>query len=492
MSEVKKIFITEDEFIVSKNLESKLKTLGYEVTGTSPSGEEAIQKIRKNPPDIVLMDIMLAGEMDGIETAKMIRSEFDIPVIFLTAYSSEEIYRRAALAEPYAYIIKPYEERELEINIAIALYKSNIEREYARKQIELEELNDNLDRLVEERTQKLLKEIRERKEAQELQQRFFNVIEQSSDHVMITNENGVIEYANPAMCAYTLYDKNEVIGQKPSIFKSNMYDDSYYTQLWSTITKGRAFSDEFVNKKKNGDLYTVAQVILPLKNLEGRITHFASVSRDFTEKKKFEKKLMDVQEDERARISRELHDGIGQSVAAIKLGINRIVEKYKIPENEFSETMNLIESLTASVREISYDLMPSVLRDYGLIAATSKVIQQIEKNTHIDIFFRHDEEKRLPQDMELSLFRIIQEALNNSIKYSGASKIQLSLACMDEKVLLDVIDNGHGFDYKNVMEVSGQGIRNMKHRAHLMNGVFQLQSSEDGTEINVRIPFKKC
>mgnify|MGYP001234554718 CR=1 FL=1 len=91
MKDKKKIFITEDEFIVSKNLESKLIALGYNVIGTSVSGELAIEKIRKEQPDLVLMDIMLAGKMDGIETASLIRSEYDIPIIFLTAYSSQKI-----------------------------------------------------------------------------------------------------------------------------------------------------------------------------------------------------------------------------------------------------------------------------------------------------------------------------------------------------------------------------------------------------------------
>lgn len=369
--------------------------------------------------------------------------------------------------------------------------KNKIEREFTRKQIELENLNANLNRLVDERTKKLQIEINERKKAQELQQRFFNVIEQSSDFVMIANIEGIIEYVNPALCEFTLYNNKEIIGKKPSLFKSDMYDDSYYKELWSTISKGKIFSDEFVNKKKNGDLYSIAQVILPLKNLDGKITHFASVSRDFTEKRKLEKRIIEIQEDERSRISRELHDDIGQSVTAIKLSLSRIIEKYKLPEEEFVEIKDMIKSLMASVREISYNLMPSVLNDYGLVSAVNKMVQQVNVNTLIDIDFSYNSEnKRLPSDLELSLFRIIQESLNNAITYSGATEIRIYLKCLDGTVFLDIKDNGNGFDHKNKSD--GQGVRNMKHRANLMNGIFQLHSGKKGTHIKVRVPFKNC
>jgi len=289
MNERKKIFITEDEFIVSRNLQIKLEHLGYEVTGTASTGEMAIQQIRENQPDLVLMDIMLNGEMDGIDAAKIIRKEFGLPIIFLTAYSSQEIYNRAASAEPYGYIIKPFEERELEINIAIALHKHNSEKLVNQKQRELEELNRNLDMLVEERTEHLHQEIHERKKAQDLQQRFFNIIEQTKDHVLITDKNGQIEYANPAIIEFTGFSRDEFIKSKPSLLKSGLYNADYYSNLWSQILSGNQVADEIINKKKNGEYYTSAEIIFPLKNSAEEITHYAAVSRDYTKKKNLKK-----------------------------------------------------------------------------------------------------------------------------------------------------------------------------------------------------------
>jgi len=123
-----KIFIVEDEAIVAESLNDQLEALGYIVTGNAPSGEEALCNIKEKLPDLVLMDIMLEGEMDGVETAQQIRELYGIPVIFLSAYSDAETLGRAKLTEPFGYLIKPYKERELHTTLEITLYKHRMEK----------------------------------------------------------------------------------------------------------------------------------------------------------------------------------------------------------------------------------------------------------------------------------------------------------------------------------------------------------------------------
>jgi len=134
-----KILVTEDEGIVAADIEDRLRSLGYQVTATCSSGEEALQKIRENRPDLALMDIMIQGDMDGIETARRVREQFDIPVIFLTAYSDDATFQRAKITEPFGYLIKPFEERELRTNIEMALYKHSMDKERDRLVAELKE-----------------------------------------------------------------------------------------------------------------------------------------------------------------------------------------------------------------------------------------------------------------------------------------------------------------------------------------------------------------
>lgn len=121
-----KILVVEDENIVALEIKKRLQKLGYIVPGVASTGEDAIIKAEGILPDLVLMDIMLKGEIDGIHAAGEIRSRFNIPVIYLTAYSDEETLERTKLTEHYGYILKPFEEEDLRTTIEIALYRHKV------------------------------------------------------------------------------------------------------------------------------------------------------------------------------------------------------------------------------------------------------------------------------------------------------------------------------------------------------------------------------
>ena len=127
------ILVVEDESIVSKDIQHSLKKLGYNVVGAAATGEKALELVRLERPNIVLMDIMLKGEMNGIETAEIIRNELAIPVIFLTAYADESTLAKAKVTEPYGYIIKPFKEIDLHTSIEMAIYKHAKEQEIIRE-----------------------------------------------------------------------------------------------------------------------------------------------------------------------------------------------------------------------------------------------------------------------------------------------------------------------------------------------------------------------
>ena len=140
-----RIMIVEDEWTVAEEIKMVLQSFEYTVTSMSSSGEEAIQNAEKDRPDLVLMDIVLEGEMDGIEAANEIRSRFNIPIIFLTAYTDEKILERASITVPFGYIVKPFVNEDLKISIEIALYKYRIEKE--RKRL-IEELQGALPKIT--------------------------------------------------------------------------------------------------------------------------------------------------------------------------------------------------------------------------------------------------------------------------------------------------------------------------------------------------------
>lgn len=122
----KKIMIVEDEWIVASDIKNTLIDFGYDVSSIVESGEDALIHVKKENPDLIIMDIKLFGDMDGIETATIIKSRYNLPIVFLTAYSDDKLLSRAMISEPYGYIIKPYKTNELHISIQIALRKHQI------------------------------------------------------------------------------------------------------------------------------------------------------------------------------------------------------------------------------------------------------------------------------------------------------------------------------------------------------------------------------
>ena len=132
------ILVVEDEAIVSADLQDCIKARGYAVCAAAGSGEEALRIAQEAKPDLVLMDISLGGKLDGIETARLLRERFQLPVVYLTAYSDEETLERAKITQPYGYLLKPLDEGELVTTIEMTVYRHRMEQERERLMGELE------------------------------------------------------------------------------------------------------------------------------------------------------------------------------------------------------------------------------------------------------------------------------------------------------------------------------------------------------------------
>lgn len=137
------VLVVEDESIVSKDIQQSLKKLGYNVVGSASTGEKAIELAGSEHPDIVLMDIMLKGEMNGIEAANEIKNKYEIPVIFLTAYADEATLSKAKVSQPYGYVLKPFKEIDLHTTIEMATYKHQKEQEIVKERDLLYSLAEN-------------------------------------------------------------------------------------------------------------------------------------------------------------------------------------------------------------------------------------------------------------------------------------------------------------------------------------------------------------
>jgi len=209
--------------------------------------------------------------------------------------------------------------------------------------------------------------------------------------------------------------------------------------------------------------------------------------------------LIEGQEEERKRFARELHDGIGQMLTGLKLhaeklGQNRFSEEKQ--QQRFEQLVKLIQETIQTTRRISYNLMPSVLEDFGLKAALNLLCEQTRESSGIKFIFEGNEENAgLSQAIKIGLYRIAQEAINNAVKHASPDEITVRLKQEKYHVTLEVHDDGKGFvidDLKSrqVSFLENNGIENIRTRTELMNGELKIESRLDGgtrLEINIDI-----
>ena len=198
------------------------------------------------------------------------------------------------------------------------------------------------------------------------------------------------------------------------------------------------------------------------------------------------KSLIEGQEEERKRLSKELHDGIGPLLTSLKLTI----QTSQIDGERKKELKELIDHTIEEVRRMSFNLMPQSLLDFGVGKAIQNWVSLFRKTTQLKIDYRDlMGEEAISHQINICLFRIIQELLNNTIKHANASEVKLSLTEFEDKISLYYKDNGTGFDVDYI--VAGSGIKNIKERVNVLNGYIGIHSDSSGTEVEVELPINR-
>ncbi|WP_025764893.1 ATP-binding protein [Dyadobacter tibetensis] len=207
--------------------------------------------------------------------------------------------------------------------------------------------------------------------------------------------------------------------------------------------------------------------------------------------------LIEGQEEERKRFALELHDGIGQMLTGLKLHSERLQELQFHDEKQqkrFGQLVQLIQETIQATRQVSFNLMPSVLSDFGIGSAIKVLCKQTMDSAGVPIDYQGEEGRiELPANTEIALYRIAQEALNNAVKHARASEIIVRLQKIGKEVSLTIQDNGQGFDTEAPMPdrpygLGRNGLENMQTRSHLINGIIQIESSLGiGSKIMINI-----
>jgi PAS domain S-box-containing protein len=323
----KSILIVEDEQISALDLQETLQSLGYEVAGISATGEKAIEIVDAGVPDLILMDIHLAGQLSGIEAAEKILATHSVPIIYITAYADPELVERAKKTRPYGYIIKPYDERGMRTEIEIALYKFELDQSFRQEYATLAEW-------VQQRTQELA---RSNEALRKSEARYRLLFERSGEGIFIFDaegeDQGKFVEVNAAGAAMHGYPMEELLRMKMTDLDVPE-DRATASSRFNAVLNGEWISGEVNHLRKDGSKFPVEHHA-GLLELEGRRYVF-SVIRDISDKKLVQEGIVRARDeweqtfnavpdliaiiDENHRIKRvnkAMADGLGQSPEAV-------------------------------------------------------------------------------------------------------------------------------------------------------------------------------
>jgi len=357
-------------------------------------------------------------------------------------------------------------------------------------------------------------DITEQRNAESELRKLSKAVEQSPVAICITDPDGMIEYVNPIVIQLTGFSADELINENTRIFGSGEKPREEYTELWQIIKSGNIWSGELHNKKKNGELYWESTTISPIFDTSGQITHFLSIKEDITDRKraeialnkseellrKFASHLQNVREEEKVALAREIHDDLGQTLVALKIDMGllkkdvAIFNAYIDSQNilaKFDNIVNLIDRTIKTARRIMNGLRPELLEMNGFITTAISYLAEFEDRHKISCKFISDISTiEMNSQQSLVFFRILQESLNNIAKHSKATSVKIHFRNESNKLILEIIDNGIGFDKNISGRKDSYGMIGMKERVVLLKGELDIASEVDkGTCVCVEIPW---
>ena len=243
---MEKILIADDDFTIGMQIEEMLAAIGYDVVGQAGSGQEAVEMARDLKPDIILMDIVMPGELNGIEAAERIKAEWGIPIIFISGHGDQDFIQAAKQIEPYGYVMKPFDENEIRAFVEIGLHKHKMEKELKRAHEQLERTNLVLQREIEARkeTERALRES---------EQLYRDIFERNSAiKWLLDPSSGNIVDANPAACEFYQYSHEEIT--KLRLWDINIEGEAKLREVLASASTGEKSEFRFRHRLASGEM----------------------------------------------------------------------------------------------------------------------------------------------------------------------------------------------------------------------------------------------
>jgi len=341
--------------------------------------------------------------------------------------------------------------------------------------------------------------------------------------IFVLDPDGNVLTWNPGAQAMKGYTKDEIVGQHFSKFYSaEAVQSGWPNRELALAQKEGRFADEGWRVRKDGSTFWASVIIVPLRSADGTLSGFAKVTQDLTERRQGEERvrtlnselrervaqldesrrvielrtmelqrlsarLLHIQDEERRRIARELHDDLGQQLSVMKMLLPKSAD--------YEDTSEMIDKASSSVRNLSYLLHPPLLDETGLRSALDWYTEGLAKRSGIEISLTISPQNfpRLSRDIETTIFRVVQEALTNVYRHASTESVRLELKNNSESVVVRIRDYGKGVPHdltaQSLDSKMGVGISGMRERVRQFGGELTIKRAEPGTIVEARIPL---
>jgi PAS domain S-box-containing protein len=519
MSEKVNILMVDDQPAKLLSYEAILTELGENLIKAT-SGREALDYLLKADVAVVLMDVSMP-EINGFELAEMIREHprfrrtaiIFVSAIHLTDLDRLKGYERGAVD----YISVPVVPELLRAKVSIFA-------ELHRKTRELEMLNRDLEQRVGERTLELENKAvaleRLNDELSQRNQQLDAIVRTAPDVIFSSQPGGYRDYFSERFYEYTGAPPDSLNGFAWMEYV-HREDVERVREYWSQcIQSGEHYEAQYRLRDRKGEYRWFRARAVPVRDLEGRILKWYGTCSDIHDSKLLEEsirgtsialektvrdrtevlrrlssRLMTMQDEERRRIARELHDSVGQELVAVKMIVEGVLLKTSTQSQQaLAEASRGIDRAIQEVRTMSHLLHPPLLDEVGLVSALRWYLEGLTQRSGIEtsIEVHPPDFRRLSPELETAVFRIVQEALTNVFRHSEANRAWVTLTQRKNRVLVTVRDNGKGLREETVKLRPGSvgvGIGGMRQRVEEFGGELQLANGNPGAMVEVTIPL---
>ncbi len=484
------------------------------------SGREALELLLKHDVAVVLMDVSMP-DIDGFQLAEIILAHprFEkTAIIFISAVHLTDIDR-----------LKGYQHGAVDyisVPVIPELLRAKVSAfaELHRKTQQLQRMNRELEERVRERTEELERRAqslqRLNHELEQRNQQLDAIVKTVPDIIFSRQLDGSRDYISDRFYEYTGAEPGSANG---SGWLRYVHPDDRERSLkrWlESVRSGQNYEAEYRMLGRDGDYRWFRARAVPIRDQNGQILRWYGSCSDIHDSKVLEQsmrdnavrlekmvsdrtaqlrrlsvRLMSMQDEERRRMAREIHDGLGQELAVAKILVDGLIHQHTNQswQQAASDASHLIDKAIQEVRSLSYLLHPPLLDEAGLLSALRWYLDGLTKRSGIEFTLDVPAEfARLNPALEMAVFRIIQEALTNVFRHSGASRGCVSLSERDDRLIVTVADDGKGFD-ENVMQMQPDricvGIGGMRQRAQEFGGELIVSNANPGTLVEVTIPI---